>query len=68
VAIFHAGTDLRDGVLVGSGGRVLSVCATGGDSAQARRSAYAAIERIRFADGVFRRDIGMRSLAREPAA
>jgi phosphoribosylamine--glycine ligase len=68
VAIFHAGTDVRDGVLVAHGGRVLSVCATGPDVAAARASAYAAVEKITWPEGVFRTDIGVRTLAREQAA
>ena len=68
VAIFHAGTDVRDGVLVAHGGRVLSVCATGPDVAAARAFAYAAVEKIIWPEGVFRTDIGVRTLAREQAA
>jgi len=62
--VFHAATKIRDGQVIGSGGRVLTVCALGDDVAQARARAYAAAERIHF-DGMFyRRDIAFRALAR----
>ena len=58
VEVLHAGTR-RDstGRLVSSGGRVLSVTATGSELAQARGRAYAAVERVRVEGGHFRRDI-----------
>ncbi len=60
--IFHAGTTLTDGgELVTSGGRVLAAVAGGANAAEARCSAYAAIEKISFEDAVYRRDIGERA-------
>jgi phosphoribosylamine---glycine ligase len=56
--VFHAGTELRDGRLVVSGGRVLNVVAHGADLADARRKAYAACEAIHFDGMQYRRDIG----------
>jgi phosphoribosylamine--glycine ligase len=64
VEIFHAGTALRDGALVATGGRVLGVTARGPDVAQARDAAYAAVDRIDFPTGFCRRDIGWREVAR----
>jgi phosphoribosylamine--glycine ligase len=65
VVVFHAGTKRDEtGVLRASGGRVLNVCATGADLEAALAQAYGAIDRIDFADGFFRRDIGWRALAR----
>jgi phosphoribosylamine--glycine ligase len=61
-AIFHAGTDLRDGALVTSGGRVLTICATGASLAEARASAYQAVHTIDFPGAVFRTDIGQRAV------
>jgi phosphoribosylamine--glycine ligase len=60
VAVFHAGTDLRDGTVIATGGRVLSVCATGLTIEMARASAYAGLKAITFTDGIYRNDIGMR--------
>lgn len=64
VIVFHAGTAEAEGRLVGNGGRVLAVTATGIDLAEARERAYRAIDRIGFADGFCRRDIGWRELER----
>lgn len=62
--IFHAGTAAEEGQLVASGGRVLNVTALGDTLQAARDGAYAAIEKIDFADGFFRGDIGWRELER----
>jgi phosphoribosylamine--glycine ligase len=62
VEIFHAGTELRETRLLAKGGRVLDVCAVGKTVAEARSRAYRAVERIRWADGFYRRDIGARAL------
>jgi phosphoribosylamine--glycine ligase len=61
-AIFHAGTEIRDGHLVSSGGRVLAVCATGASAASARESAYQAVREIAFPGAIYRSDIGARAL------
>lgn len=62
--VFHAGTALRDGQLVTSGGRVLCVCALGASVHAARERAYAAVEPIRWEGRYYRRDIGHRALHR----
>ncbi len=58
VQVFHAGTAMKDGQLVTSGGRVLSVCALGADIADARQKAYAAAAKIHFPGMQLRHDIG----------
>jgi phosphoribosylamine--glycine ligase len=61
VSVLHAGTALRDGQVVTSGGRVLSVTGIGDDLAQARERAYTAARLIRF-DGVqYRTDIAAKA-------
>ncbi len=65
VKVFHAGTAMRDGELVTSGGRVLCVTALGMSVSEARHLAYAGVKRIDWPQGQFRRDIGHRALARE---
>nr|WP_321984614.1 phosphoribosylamine--glycine ligase [uncultured Lichenicoccus sp.] len=65
VRVFQAATVLdAAGVLRGSGGRVLSVCATADTLADARDAAYAGVARIEWSDGIWRRDIGVRALGR----
>ena len=64
VNVFHAGTALAAGALLTAGGRVLGVQALGGDVAAAIRTAYAAVERIRFEGAHYRRDIGHHALRR----
>jgi phosphoribosylamine--glycine ligase len=68
VAIFHAGTDLRDGAVVSTGGRVLTVCGTGADIAAARQAAYQGVAAVDFPGGFSRTDIGLRALAQEAPA
>src|SRR5262249_5730291 len=59
VKIFHAGPR-RDGQrLIADGGRVLGVTALGSDIADARNRAYTAVDRIDWAGGFCRRDIGL---------
>lgn len=67
VRVYHAGTALRDGRIVTSGGRVLGVTAVAQDLRDARERAYAAAERIRFDGKQLRRDIGARALGPRPA-
>ena len=66
--VFQAGTrDAPDGLIAG-GGRVLAVTGLGSDVAQARVAAYCAVDRIDYADGFHRCDIGWRELARAARA
>jgi phosphoribosylamine--glycine ligase len=57
IEVTHAGTALRDGEIVTSGGRVLGVTALGDNRAGARSSAYAAAQMIDFAGKQLRTDI-----------
>ena len=63
VTIYHAGTALKDGILVTSGGRVLGVTALGADLQTALDKAYAAVDQIDFDNKHYRKDIGKRALA-----
>jgi len=60
--VFHAGTALRDGKLVTSGGRVLCATALGGTLKDAQDKAYALVRQIQFAGMHYRSDIGWRGL------
>ncbi|HKW93940.1 MAG TPA: phosphoribosylamine--glycine ligase [Methylomirabilota bacterium] len=64
INIFLAGTAADRGTVVTAGGRVLGVQALGDDVASAIRTAYAAVERIRFDGAHYRRDIGHHALRR----
>ncbi len=62
---FHAGTALRDGQVVATGGRVLNATARGATLAEARDRAYAMVDAINWPEGFCRRDIGWRALDAE---
>lgn len=57
VIVFHAATRERDGRLLTSGGRVLTVTAIGATPAEATGRCYGAVEAIRFEGRHFRTDI-----------
>ena len=63
--VFHAGTALGDGQIVNAGGRVLGVTALGDSVSSAQRTVYAALEKLDWPGGFYRRDIGHRAIARE---
>lgn len=58
--VFHAGTGMKSGDLVTTGGRVLAVTALGDGVDEARDKAYAALEKIDFRGKQFRTDIPVR--------
>ena len=60
--VFHAGTAARDGQIVATGGRVLSVTARGATLQEAHARAYAMVAAIDWPGGFCRRDIGWRAL------
>ena len=60
--IFHAGTAMRDGQLVTSGGRILNVTGLGNTLEQARARAYEACEVVSFEGARFRRDIAAKAV------
>lgn len=62
VEIFHAGTKAGGEDVLSNGGRVLNVTARGETIADARKKAYAAIEKIDWPGGFHRKDIGWRAL------
>ena len=62
VKVYHAGTAMRDGELVTSGGRVLNVTAMGDTFQAARELAYKACDLIQFEGKQNRSDIGLRAI------
>jgi phosphoribosylamine---glycine ligase len=55
--VFQSGTAVRDGRVVTTGGRILSVTGTGETVAEARANAYRAVDLVSFEGARFRRDI-----------
>ena len=60
--VFHAGTELADGVLRSSGGRVLCVTALGDSVRVAQQRALDAVRQVRMDGAHWRNDIGHRAI------
>lgn len=60
--VFHAGTELSDGRIVTSGGRVLGVTGVADSYRECIDIAYAGVRAVSFDKAHFRRDIGARLL------
>ncbi|MBE7085830.1 MAG: phosphoribosylamine--glycine ligase [Clostridiales bacterium] len=60
IILCHAGTAIKEGKIVTSGGRVLGVCAKGKDIEEARKKVYANAEKISFDGMYYRKDIGIK--------
>lgn len=63
--VFHAGTTMKDDLVVTNGGRVLCVTALGDDVAAAQKNAYALAQHISWNGSFCRRDIGYRAINRK---
>ena len=60
--VFHAGTQVKDGNIVTSGGRVLNVVGVASNLKDALQEAYNAIKGIHFEKMHYRQDIGAKAL------
>ena len=58
VTLYHAGTAVKDGVLVTNGGRVFDVTAVADNIEEARKIVYREIGKIKFEGARYRSDIG----------
>ena len=58
--IFHAGTYEKNNKIYSSGGRVLNITSSSESLAEARNESLNNIDKINWADGFFRKDIGWR--------
>lgn len=61
--VFHAGTALKDGKVVTSGGRVLTVTAVQENLMSALAEARKGLTALKFEGAIYRKDIGFRAVA-----
>ncbi len=62
VEVYHAGTKLNSDIVVTSGGRVLGVTAKGETLREAIDLAYKNVEKVKFENAFYRKDIGRRAM------
>lgn len=60
--IFHAGTNIDNGKLVSSSGRVLCATALGTDTKDAKKNAYMLLKKIQWDNAYYRDDIGFKAI------
>lgn len=61
--VFHAGTKIKDGKLITSGGRVLGITSTADNIKNAIDKVYSEIKHISFQNMYYRKDIGWRAIS-----
>lgn len=58
VTLYHAGSAIKDGVMVTNGGRVFAMTAVANDIDDARKVVYSQIDKVKFTGARYRSDIG----------
>ncbi|MGN0527424.1 MAG: phosphoribosylamine--glycine ligase [Acutalibacteraceae bacterium] len=61
-SVYIAGAELKDGKLLNNGGRVLGVTAVSDGLKEAVAAAYDKVEKVKFDNAFYRKDIGARAL------
>ena len=62
--IFHAGTQIKDGKLVSTGGRVLNFTSIGKNLLNVRRKIIKMIKKLNWKNGFYRKDIGWKIISK----
>ena len=65
--VFHAGTVIKDGTILTSGGRVFCVTSYGESLAEAVDTSLDVMQYIKFEDMYYRSDIGFEFVSQNPA-
>ncbi len=65
IKIYHAGTKLKDGHVVSSGGRVLNFTSTGNDFFKIRKVILKSLQILNWKAGFYRKDIGWRVIKKK---
>ena len=63
--VFHAGTYEKNNKIYSNGGRVLNITSVAKDLAEARNKSLSNLEKIKWANGFFRKDIGWRAIKKD---
>ena len=63
--VFHAGTYIKDKKILSNGGRVLNITSSAKELFDARKKILTNLDKIKWDDGFYRKDIGWRAIKNE---
>ena len=63
--VFHAGTYIKDKKILSNGGRVLNITSSAKELIDARKKILTNLDKIKWDDGFYRKDIGWRAIKNE---
>ena len=63
--VFHAGTYLKNKKILSNGGRVLNITSSAKDLVDAREKILTNLDKLKWGDGFYRKDIGWRAIKNE---